>query len=109
MIDQWDPKHQARLHKLQGQQAVGFAGATVAAGVVVHDQRAGHALAQERAKDIGGTDLHAIDLTQGCDVAAANAVARIQAKDVNRLLLAEPKLRPQQLGDIAGRAHPQAV
>lgn len=109
MIDEWDPKQQARLNKLHGQQAVGFAGATVTAGVVVHDQRAGHALAQEWAKDIGRTDLHAIDLTQGCDVAAANAVAGVQAKDVNRLLLAEPKLGPQQPGDIAGRSHPQAV
>ena len=90
MIDHRNSEKQTGLHKLQGQQAVCFTGTTIAAGMVVHDQRARHAFAQQGTKDIGRADQHAIHLAQGGDVATANAVARIQAKDVHRLLLCLP-------------------
>jgi hypothetical protein len=88
VIDERDPEQCPRLHQLDCQRAVGLTWSTVAARVVVNHQRTGHSLAQERPKDIGGTDLHAIDLAQCGDVPAANAVASIETEDVNRLLLA---------------------
>lgn len=87
MIEKRNAEQATRLHKLQRQHAIRFAGPTVTAGVVMHDQGAGHPFAQQRSEDIGWADLHAIDLAQCGDVATANAVARIEAKDVDGLLL----------------------
>lgn len=90
VIDHGNAEQQTGLHKLQRQQAVCFAGTTIAAGMVVHDQCARHALAQQGTEHIRRADQHAIHLAQGGDVTTANAVARIQAKDMHRLLLCLP-------------------
>ena len=86
MVDERDAKKGPGLHKLQRKLAIGLAGSTVPAGMVVHDQRSGLAFTQQRSKDISGADMNAIDLAQRSDMARANAIARIEAKHMHHLL-----------------------
>ncbi len=87
MVNKRDTQEQSGLQNLGRQQAVWLAGLNIAARVIVDDQRAGHRLTQERAEDVSGTDVDPIHLTEGRDVSTANAIFRIQAKDMHRLLL----------------------
>ena len=77
MVDQRDTDEDPGLHKLQRKLAVRLTWATVAAWVVVYDESAGQAFAQERSEDIRKTDMNAIDLTQRYDVPGSNAIANI--------------------------------
>ncbi len=105
MVDERDAKQDASLHKLQRKLAIGLAGSTVAAGMVVHDESACLALTQQRSEDISGADMNAIDLAQRSDVPRANPIARIEAKYVHHLLFSLRKLGAQERCYIGRAAH----
>ncbi len=88
VIEQRDTQEVPGLRQPQGELLVFGARARLAAWVVVRHQRRGHPLAEQRPEHIGGAHQHAIDLPQGGDVTAADAVARVESEDVHRLLLA---------------------
>lgn len=92
MVDERDAKKGPGLHKLHRKLAIGLAGSTVPAGMVVHDKRSGLAFTQQRSEDISGADMNAIDLAQRSDMARANAVACVESEDVHHLLFPLRKL-----------------